>query len=368
MWKSQSCLKTLKYLNLQDNYRSTELSPYHDLFPPTTPPFDISKYGSSRMKTAIVAGLGLLGGVGVERQEISKISRLEDYYGDYYLPPPTWSPKYIITEYKEEPPSPEPLPPLGDEVGPPPLPPKKYKQKTKILSPEHLEARKMVPKLKNSMLNIEKLTTISFLNAVLPVIEKIKGFKENRLLMLNEIGIRKQDMNVKIYDTWDEIKNRPDIKNLGEGSFLHFMASAVLHATGGFIDQTIMVKFPDDVSEVVSLIKQKMKMGIGADAAKESSILDVLYRKGGIKSEDYFLSLIPSEHVHNGLDTLFAFIEDNLDEAKTDKDFAAKLATVGEIILKYIHPFHDGNGRCGRALGLVVVERSGHKLTRIDRK
>lgn len=75
---------------------------------------------------------------------------------------------------------------------------------------------------------------------------------------------------------------------------------------------------------------------------------------GPVNIENYILSKRVGRemHIDEGLNILFKIIKEKF---STDAATICALATFAEVIVKWIHPFMDGNGRSGRALGIKIA-------------
>lgn len=109
--------------------------------------------------------------------------------------------------------------------------------------------------------------------------------------------------------------------------------------------------------------------------SRELKLSDIgLKGKGTIDIEgpDLFKRVGRKEHIMQGLEILFKYIVREFQKPQPTRICA--LATFAEILVKWIHPFTDGNGRTGRALGTAIsnavpgvkIERIADVTTSID--
>jgi Fic family protein len=77
----------------------------------------------------------------------------------------------------------------------------------------------------------------------------------------------------------------------------------------------------------------------------------MLYKKG-VEQDDFFAPVCPEQHVNSSLHNLLTYYNNH--ERTADPP---RMATLLEILIKWIHPFHDGNGRTARAFALAYIDR-----------
>lgn len=82
-------------------------------------------------------------------------------------------------------------------------------------------------------------------------------------------------------------------------------------------------------------------------------IAQFLYSKGFLH-EDFFADVCPMEHVSKSLEHLFTYCQKNI---AVTYDTCARIATLYELCIKWIHPFIDGNARLARAFSLAFLEQ-----------
>ena len=206
------------------------------------------------------------------------------------------------------------------------------------------------------------LTVKKFVEVTVPVLRQyILEWDEKASLMHDENNIRNRYMDVLRYNNMTEVPAEVNTKIEKLQPFYKKLVECYLTGDGSSITQDFLNTYPNEVK----IWKDKMvtfhaKMPtLNVQDFQATAAAQMLYEKG-VEQKDFFAPVCPEERVYSSLENLLNYYNKNEKTADT-----ARMATLLEILIKWIHPFHDGNGRTARAFALTYLDRKNRPITRI---
>lgn len=213
----------------------------------------------------------------------------------------------------------------------------------------------------------EVQTVEQFVAWATPILKSSIRDWSNTAIMAHDhnTGVRSIFMDVMRYDTMKEVPSNVQAKLQKLQPLIQTLVECYMTGEGSSLTNDKLKQNPEIVEEWrTTMGKMQQIYPMSSQQIQAAAAAQICY-KYGVEQSDFFATVCPSEKVFGSLQNVLTFCENSKFQAPTD---IARMATVCEVLIKWIHPFHDGNGRCARAFALAYIDRNGSNLQRKDRR